>query len=179
MDKKWESWIPLLSTFLGGFLAILGGTFASGYQASITHEIEHERLVREKVDKAYLLLLQAEDWGLSQLQVSAAAGSAARKEVADTTREALMLVRLYAPELKREATQLEMAHRDFKAKALHYWRLPESRRPEGQDLALLAANDPRPKVSAEFQAMNSASATFGEALEQTLRGLEEVAQELH
>src|SRR4051812_20979246 len=121
MEKNSASWVPLLSTFLGGLLAILGGTIASTHQAKLANSVEQERVVREKLEQTYLLLLQSEDWALAEVwdvertRDLPATVPNADKRHRDPTPEALMLIRLYSPELKKQANELEKAHRDFRS----------------------------------------------------------------
>lgn len=93
------SWASLAPTLAGGLLAISGGLIASGFNA----RIDHDKIVREKLELAYISVLEVDSALLSSERDKKAGGIFSdpnQKKIHEPLNRIQMVGALYEPSLR-------------------------------------------------------------------------------
>ena len=117
MDKDY---IPLLSVIVGGLLSTLGGFFANFTLQSKSRDAERRKLIREKLEEAYLLSHEVIDW--IQKQMKEMATQASGDDSHCPIERVVMLVKFYEPKLTPVVTEFAGNVQNFKSHVFGYWK---------------------------------------------------------
>lgn len=114
--------VPLLSTLIGGVLAVGGGFVASYYLQAASRRLDRNQIIREKLEEAYLLTLQLNAWLQSQMGTMIVPSSKDNKEIESPTGKLVMLTRCYNRKSAVTVITLSQSVEAFREASFEYWR---------------------------------------------------------
>jgi hypothetical protein len=114
---EFKNFLPLISTVIGRFLAVVGGFVANFALHSITKRHEKRSFLLRQLEQIFLLSNQLVEWVGTEygilLQSMQKEESKSANKIENPITKLQMVVRLYHPELNRHLVHIEKCLEDF------------------------------------------------------------------
>ena len=141
MDLK--TLIPLISTVVGGFLAVTGGFFASYFMQKLNKSHDKKQLIRDKLEQAYLLTIQLENWLQSQMSDMLFIKDNETEKISNPSNHIFMLVKCYGETKSSQlADQLSTSLENFRKSSFNYFKEAHETGKKPSETTFLAVGEP-------------------------------------
>lgn len=141
MDFK--TLIPLISTLLGGFLAVTGGFFANYFMQKLTKSYDRKQLIRDKLEQAYLLTIQLENWLQSQMSDVMFIKDNKKEKISNPSNHIFMLVKCYGGSKSGHLVdQLSASLEKFRETSFNYFKEAYETGKKPSEKTFLALGEP-------------------------------------
>ena len=119
MDLK--TILPLISTIVGGLIAIAGVFIANLISQKFTRSNDRKNLIREKLEEAYRLTIQLDQWFQTKMEMVIRCSEDKNAQIDNPIDQIIMLLKCYSPEDTEIADKLAKSILRFKRACFNHF----------------------------------------------------------